>query len=125
MSTKMKIEKYDCDANFSLWQIKMKVLITQQGLKKALFRVDKMPTMMTKKEKTEMDEKALSLIQLNLSNEVLQEVSQETTTTGLWLKLENLYKMKTLASKLHLKQRLYLQRMSEGTSVKSHIYQFS
>ena len=48
-----------------------------------------------------------------------------TTIIGLWLKLKNLYKTKTLASRLHLKQRLYLLHMSEGTSVKSHIDQFS
>ena len=40
----------------------MKALITQQGLKKALLGVDNMLIMMTEEEKTEMDEKVLSLI---------------------------------------------------------------
>ena len=94
-------------------------------MKKSLLGVDKIPAMKMEEEKTKMDEKALSLLQLNLSNEVLREVSQETTIAGLWLKLKKFYKKKTLASRLHLKQRLYLLRMSEGTSVKSHIDWFS
>ena len=49
----------------------MKVLITQQGLKKVLFAIDKMLATMTEEEKTEMDEKALSLVHLSLLNEVL------------------------------------------------------
>ena len=81
----------------------MKTLITQQGLKKTLLGVNKIPAMMTKKEKTKMDEKTLSLVQLSLLNKILRKVSQETTTARLWLKLENLYKTKTLISILHLK----------------------
>ena len=71
MPVKMKIEKYECDVNFGLWQIKMKALITQQRLKKALLRVDKMPITMMEEEKTEINEKTLSFIQLSLSNEIL------------------------------------------------------
>ena len=59
---------------------------------------------MSKDEKEEIDEKALTSIQLSLSNKVLWEVVHEKTAVGFWLKLESLYMIKTLANRLHLKQ---------------------
>ncbi|GJS41666.1 retrovirus-related pol polyprotein from transposon TNT 1-94 [Tanacetum coccineum] len=55
----------------------------------------------------ELDEKALATIQLFLTQEVLREVIHETTTAGLWLKLESLYMTKSLANKLRLKDPSY------------------
>jgi hypothetical protein len=43
----------------------------------------------------------------------------------LWKKLEELYMTKSLANKLLLKDRLYTIRMSEGTSMQSHLNEFS
>ena len=57
-------------------------------------------------------------------NQILQDVLNEKTTDVLWLKLEELCMMKSLTSKLHLKQRLYLHRMEEGTSLEEHLMTF-
>ena len=54
-----------------------------------------------------MDAKALSAIQLCLSNEVLREVVKDTTSKGIWEKLESLYMVKTVTNRLLLKSRLY------------------
>lgn len=91
---------------------------------KALLGTEKMPTTMNDEQKQEMDEKALASIRLSLSNEVLREVAGEKTAAGLWLKLESLYMTKTLANRLHLKQRLFTMRMAEGTPIKSHLDTF-
>lgn len=61
----------------------------------------------TAKEDTLQQEKAHSMILLSLSDEVLYEVSEETTAAGLWLKLEKLYLTKSLCNKLLLKRRLF------------------
>ena len=45
--------------------------------------------------------KALSLIYLHFSNNILQEVSQEKTTVALSLKLEAICMSKDLTSKMH------------------------
>lgn len=100
-------------------------ILIQQGLQKALLGKEKMPSTMSADEKQEMDEKALAVIQLCLSNEVLREVIQEKTAATLWLKLESLYMTKSLTSKLHLKQRLFMLKMAEGTSVKAHVDEFN
>ena len=86
---------------------------------------DKIPESLIENEKEEMDEKVLTSIQLYLSNEVLQEVVHEKTTISLWLKLESLYMTKTLVNRLHLKQWLFTLCMVEGTSIKSHLDDFS
>ncbi|KAG6499814.1 hypothetical protein ZIOFF_039606 [Zingiber officinale] len=80
---------------------------------------------MTDEQWEELDEKALSAIQLCLTHEVLREVIHETTAAGLWLKLESQYMTKSLANKLRLKDRLYLLRMQEGTPIQSHLDEFN
>jgi hypothetical protein len=125
MTMKYDMEKFDRSASFTLWQVKMRALLTHQGLHKVLLGKEKMPQDLTQEDAEDMDLKALSAIQLCLSNEVLQEVLEETKAAGLWLKLESLYMTKSLSNKLYLKQRLYLLRMSEGTSIKSHLDEFN
>ena len=46
MSTKFDIEKFDGSTSFSLWRIKMKGILTHQGLKKALMGIENMPKAM-------------------------------------------------------------------------------
>lgn len=73
----------------------------------------------------ELDLMALSAIQLCLADEVLREVAEEESAAGLWLKLKNMYMIKSLTNRLYLKQRLYTLRMSECMSVKAHLNEFN
>ena len=41
--TKVDIEKFDGNINFSIWQVWMLVILTQSGLKKVLPRKEKKP----------------------------------------------------------------------------------
>jgi gag-polypeptide of LTR copia-type len=72
-----------------------------------------------------MDGKALSTIQLCLSNSTLQEILSEKTAKGLWEKLENIFMKKSLTNRLRLKLRLYTLRMEESTSISNHITEFT
>jgi len=72
-----------------------------------------------------LDEKILSIIQLCLSQEVLQEVIKEETAAGLRLKLEGLYMTQSLVNKLRLKEKFYTLKMVEGTLLKSHLDEFN
>ena len=80
---------------------------------------------MTDEQWEEMEETALSIIQLCLSQEVLREVINEKSAASIWSKLESLYMTKSLANKLRLKERLFTLRMSEGTSIQSHLDEFN
>jgi hypothetical protein len=81
----------------------MKAVLTQLRVRKA-FQLR--PANMTGDIWEDLDEKALSALQLSLSPEVPREVMNATSATELWKKLEELYMTKSLANKLRLKERL-------------------
>nr|CAD1827602.1 unnamed protein product [Ananas comosus var. bracteatus] len=83
MITKFEIQKCDRTNSFALWQVKMHAILTQQKLQKALLGKEKMSDSLTAEQKEEIDDKALTAIQLYLSDEVLREVLDEKTAAGL------------------------------------------
>ena len=63
----------------------------------------------------------MSLIQLYLHNDILQEVLQEKTAVELWLKLESICMSKDLNSKMHVKMKLFTHKLQEGGSMMNHL----
>ena len=122
--TKIVIKKFDINVNFGLWQLKMEVILVQDGVDLVLQGAEMIPNDMSKEELAGMDKKARSSIILNLSDEVLREVAIETTTKSMWDKLKALYMKRTVENFLYLKQSLYMLRMTEGTSILSHLDTF-
>ena len=59
-ATRFKIEKFDGETNFNLWQVRMMAILVQNGLKKVV--TGKKPENLNKTEWEELDEKALSAI---------------------------------------------------------------
>ncbi|KAJ4712638.1 Retrovirus-related Pol polyprotein from transposon TNT 1-94 [Melia azedarach] len=106
----VKIDKFTGRNSFSLWQIKMRALLKQQGLWAPLAR--KLADPITA-EMAVSEEKAHSTIMLCLADDIIIEVAEEETAQGLWVKLEGLYLTKSLTNKLLLKQRLFSLRMQE------------
>ena len=53
---KFDIQKFDGVINFSRWQIRMNVIFTQSGLKKALLRGEKKPLDMKEEIWQELDD---------------------------------------------------------------------
>jgi hypothetical protein len=70
----------------------------QQGLQKVLDGNTKKPISMTDEHWEDLDARALNTIRLCLADEVLFNIAEETTTTGLWTKLESLYMIKNLSN---------------------------
>jgi hypothetical protein len=75
-------------------------------------------------EERRKDRKALAHIHLHLSNNILQEVLEEKTSTALWLKLESVCMLKDLISKMHVEMKLFSHKLQEGGSVLTHISMF-
>uniref|UniRef100_A0A2N9H6T1 Integrase catalytic domain-containing protein n=1 Tax=Fagus sylvatica TaxID=28930 RepID=A0A2N9H6T1_FAGSY len=109
--------KFDGTGNFGLWQRRVKDLLVQQSLVKALYGKTKKPEKMTDDEWEELDMKAVSTIRLLLADEVMYDVMEENSTTGIWLNLEKRYMSKSLTNKLHLKQKLYGLKMTEDKAM--------
>ena len=72
-------------------------------------------------EEKRKDHKALSLIQLHLSNNILQEVLAEKSAAALCLKLESIYMSKDLTSKMHVKMKLFSHKLQEGVSMMNYL----
>ena len=118
----IKIDKFTGRNSFSLWQIKMRALLKQQGLWSPL---TKKKSDSVDEESMSLEEKAHSTIMLCLADDVITEVAGEETAAGLWVKLESLYMTKSLTNKLLLKQRLFGLRMQEGTPLREHLDQLN
>ena len=124
-SLKYDLPQLDHGTRFALWQVKMRAILAQT------FEADealdgfgeKDPNSWTADEKKK-DRKALTLIQLHLSNNILQEVLQETSAQALWEKLEKICMSKDLTSKLHTKMRLFSHKLQEGGSMMNHLSVF-
>ena len=108
---KFDLRLLDYKMRFSLWQVKMRAILAQSNdLDDALdIFGDKEQATWIADEK-QKDRKALSLIQLYLSNDILQEVLQEKTAAKLWAKLEAICMSKDLTSKMHVKMKLFTHK---------------
>ena len=124
-STKYDVEKFCGKGNFSLWQRRMKDLLIQQGVHKALLGKEKKLETMKDVEWVEMDEKAASAIRLNLGDEIIHNILVAKTSKEVWEKLEGLYMRKDLANKLYVKKQLYSLHMREGSDLLEHPNMFN
>lgn len=85
-------------------------------LHKTLLGFNKMPASWTEGDNETKYLKAQSQIRLHLSIDVFQDDLKETSATTLWLKSKQLLVTESLANKLHLKQQLFILKMTEGGS---------
>jgi len=106
-SSKFEVEKFNGKTNIELWKLKMKDLLVQRLLQKALARKSKKPTSMANDEWVDLDVRALSTIRLCLADDVLFNIVGEETTSGLWTRLEGLYMTKSRTNRIYLKMQLY------------------
>ncbi|GKA36359.1 retrovirus-related pol polyprotein from transposon TNT 1-94 [Tanacetum coccineum] len=124
---KFDVEKFNGSNDFVLWRVKMRCLLIQHGWEAAL---DPFPKTMADTDKTAMlktdvYKKAHSSLLLCLDNQVLREVNKEDSAVGVWLKLETLYMLKSLANKLYLKKKLFTFYMHSGKKLSKHIDEFN
>jgi len=80
---------------------------------------------MSMEEWEKIERRARSTIRLWLADLVLLNVSGEDSTKKPWDKLGSLYQLKSLVNKLFLRNKLYLMRISEGSSVTEHLDVFN
>ncbi|CAJ2654885.1 unnamed protein product [Trifolium pratense] len=125
MGSKWEIEKFTGKNDFGLWKVKVRAILTQQKCVEALLGISNMPNTLSNAEKSEMNDKALSVIILCLADNVLREVAKEKTAAAMWTKLDALYMMKSLAHKQCLKERLFFFRMVENKPVVEQLSEFN
>ena len=86
-SMKFDLSLLDYKTRFSLWQVKMRAILSQTSdLDEALDAFGKKDAKEWTPEEKRKDHRALSLTQLHISNDILQEVLQEKSVAALWVK---------------------------------------
>ena len=114
---KIDVVKFDGIGNFGLWQRRVKDLLVQQGLVKALYEKAKKPETIMDDEWEELDMKVVNTIRLYLADELMYDVMDDVSSAAIWLKLESRYMSKSLTNKLNLKRKLYELKMVEGADL--------
>jgi hypothetical protein len=96
---KFDMMKFDGSGNFRLWQRRVKNLLVQQGMVKALYgtKLEGMADIDWK----ELEAKAMATIRLCLGDDVMYHVMDEESSATVWLKLESRYMLKSLTNKLY------------------------
>ena len=83
-SMKFDLPLLDYKTRFSLWQVKMRAILSQASdLDETLDGFDDKDAKSWTPEEKRKNRKALSMIQLHLSNDILQEVLQEKSAVAL------------------------------------------
>ncbi|TXG68247.1 hypothetical protein EZV62_003182 [Acer yangbiense] len=124
MSLKFNIDKFDGTGDFGIWRKKVKALLSQQKILKAIEGPDKLSDSLNAEQKDDMLEMALGTIILNLSDNVLREVNDETTAFDVWKKLEGLYLTKSLTNKIYLKECLFSFKMDPSKGLGQNLDEF-
>ena len=114
---KIDVVKFDGIGNFGLWQRRVKDLLVQQGLVKALYEKAKKPETIMDDEWEELDMKVVNTIRLYLADELMYDVMDDVSSAAIWLKLKSRYMSKSLTNKLNLKRKLYELKMVEGADL--------
>ncbi|KAL1199976.1 Retrovirus-related Pol polyprotein from transposon TNT 1-94 [Cardamine amara subsp. amara] len=122
-SVKFEVPRFNGTENFSLWQTRVKDMLNKNGMKKAL--LEKKPDSIMHDDWEELQKKAGSTICTCLEDEVVHQVIDLVNSKEIWDKLEKMYMSKSPFSKLYVKQRLYLFKMSEGSNLIQHVNQFN
>ncbi|KAL2251745.1 UNVERIFIED_CONTAM: Retrovirus-related Pol polyprotein from transposon TNT 1-94 [Sesamum indicum] len=117
------LQPFDGKTDFSIWQQKMKGILIQQRVFKA---IDGNYLENVSEEKIqENDEFAYSSIILNLSDTVLRKVGKQNSSKDLWNKLEELYTETSLPSKLFLLEKIFKYKLDLSKNIDENLDDFT
>jgi hypothetical protein len=122
-SSRIEIEKFN-GHNFELWKLKMEYLLVDQEQWATIFPGTQSIGMSTE-EWEKLERREISTIRLYIADLILLNVSGEYLAKKLWDKLGSLYQLKSLVNKPFLINKLYLMRMSDGSSMNEHLNAFN
>ncbi|KAL2243392.1 UNVERIFIED_CONTAM: hypothetical protein Sindi_0457200 [Sesamum indicum] len=117
------LQPFDGKSDFSIWQQKIKGILIQQKVFKAID--GKYSDSISEEKALENDEYAYSSIILNLSDNVLRKVGKQDTARDLWKKLEDLYTDVSLPSKLFLLEKFFKYKLDLSKTIDENLDDFT
>ncbi|KAL8553934.1 hypothetical protein ACS0TY_002262 [Phlomoides rotata] len=118
-SNAIVLTPFDGKSDFSIWQKKMKCILIQQKVFKAID--NSYASTETNDKKAEMNELALSAIILNLSDSVIRKVGSIETAHSVWNKLIELYVETSLPSKLFLLEKFFKFKLDMNKDIDENL----
>ena len=89
--TKYEIENFDGNWDFTLWTKRITAILSSQKVLKALEDPKELPATLAKSKRETMEEVAYGTLVMNITDNVLRQVIEETTAFATWEKLKALY----------------------------------
>ena len=121
---KIDIDKFDGNGDYRIWRRKIRALLAQQRLLKALEDPINWPEGTTEDQKEEVLETATGTIIFHLSDSVIRRIDQEDSPAKIWKKLDELFQVKSLTNKIYLKERLFGYKMGTAKSLEENLDDF-
>ena len=121
--SKFNVARFDGTGNFGLWQTRVKDLLTQQGISRALS--EKKPAKVDDDKWEEMQAQTCATMRLCLADQIMYHAIDESSSKKIWDKLAEKFMSKTLTRKLYMKQKLYGLKMQEGSDFAEHVNVFN
>ena len=119
-ATNYGVARFDGKGDFGTWKMNMEAVLKKERTFKVVSDPEKLRNLALE-EIEELEEDALTTIQLSLSDEVLREFSHVKTAKELWDALQRKFYDKSLTNRIILQQQLYSFKMRPGTDVFAHI----
>eukprot|EP00253_Pinus_taeda_P015932 PITA_15932 len=110
-----EVEKLTGKNNYFLWKLKVRDFLVQQVLHKPLYGVKKKPTSMTNLDWEDLDGQTLSTIKLCLADEVLFNIVEETSASGMDVKFQEEDRSITLLCSLPKSRDHFITSISFST----------
>ncbi|KAL0456390.1 UNVERIFIED_CONTAM: Retrovirus-related Pol polyprotein from transposon TNT 1-94 [Sesamum latifolium] len=117
------LQVFDGKSDFSIWKQKMKGILVQQKVFKAIS--GKYPDNASEEKILEDDEIAYSSIILNLSDTVIRKVGTQNSARELWEKLEEIYTETSLPTKLFLLEKIFKYKLDVSKNIDENIDEFT
>jgi hypothetical protein len=124
-SSKFEVENSVVRIDLHYGNSRCGIFLCNKDCKRPWMESQRNQTSMTDEDWEDLDARALNTIHLCLADEVLFNIAEEVTTTGLWTKLESLYMTKNLSNRILLKRKLYSLQMKEGMKIVDHLNVFN
>ncbi|KAL5565715.1 hypothetical protein UlMin_028879 [Ulmus minor] len=115
------IEKFNGIGDFCMWKKKMKAVMMQLKVDAALDENPELPATMTSYENSEMFKIAYSTIFLHLTDNVLRHVDGLETAARIWMKLKELYLVKSPPNKIYLLEQLFGFKMDTSKTIDQNV----
>ncbi|KAL0312263.1 UNVERIFIED_CONTAM: hypothetical protein Sradi_5625600 [Sesamum radiatum] len=123
MMSGYNLQVFDGKSDFAIWKQKMKGILIQQKVFKAISGA--YPDNASEEKIVEDDEIAYSSIILNLSDTVIRKVGTQNSAKELWENLEELYTETSLPTKLFLLEKFLKYKLDLSKNIDENIDEFT